>query len=339
MSDKVKQLAPVIWEEIQKAKKILLHLHPNPDHDSAGSVLAMMWFLKDRGKDVLVISGDSELTKSLAPLPGFEQIKNANYFDIDPKQFSLFLIMDSSAPQQVSRKGGVVFPESMTTVVIDHHDSNINFGKINLVDINYPSTTQLVYDLLNTWGAKISPEIALNLFVGTYTDTGGFKYPKTSAETLLMASRLAEICPDFSRIIFDIENSYEPENIKYLGLALSSIELYFSGQVPIATVPYQKLQQEKIEKRHTSKMEVSNILKSVNGWNIGIVFTETNPGTVDVSLRTRNPQKYDLSKLAVALGGGGHAAAAGATVKKPFSEAKKFLLQQIAQIYPELGKP
>lgn len=36
MSDKVKQLAPVIWSEIQKANKILLCCHRSPDGDSVG---------------------------------------------------------------------------------------------------------------------------------------------------------------------------------------------------------------------------------------------------------------------------------------------------------------
>ena len=59
MSDQIKKLAPVIWSEIQKANKILLHCHPNPDRDSVGGVLAMKHALISLGKKVTIIWGDS----------------------------------------------------------------------------------------------------------------------------------------------------------------------------------------------------------------------------------------------------------------------------------------
>ena len=53
-----KRIARQIWKEIEKANKILLHCHPNPDPDSVGSALAMMLVLQRIGKEVIVIAGD-----------------------------------------------------------------------------------------------------------------------------------------------------------------------------------------------------------------------------------------------------------------------------------------
>lgn len=339
MTDKVREQAPAIWEEIEKAKKILLHCHYNPDQDSVWSALAMKLALEAKGKTITLISGDSEITKSLKVLPGADQIVNADYFSISPEKFDLFIVLDSASLEQISRKGKIVFPEGMSTVVIDHHASNTSFGKINLAETTYPATAQILFDLFKIWGITVTPEIAANLFTGMYTDTGGFKYPMTNHETFLAAAELVKIYPDFSKIIFAIENLNEPENIYYLGLAFSSVGLYFGGKVAVTMVPFEKLQEKGIAKKNTSKMEVSNTLKSVDGWDIGIAFVEVEKNYVDLSMRTRNEHKYDLSRLAVALGGGGHPAAAGASIRKSFDEAKKMLLEALKSTYPELGNP
>ena len=105
-------------------------------------------------------------------------------------------------------------------------------------------------------------------------------------------------------------------------------------------IPYLELEKRGIRKAHTEKVEISNTLKSVTGWQIGASFEERDPGSVSVSFRTRDPQKFDVSKIAVATKfGGGHPSAAGATLKMPFDQALEYLLNTIAVVYPELGKP
>ena len=96
MSDKVKQIAPVIWDEIRKANNILLHLHRGPDPDSVGSALAMMHLLQNLKKNPIVIAGDTELSQSFSVLPGFDQIVRKNYREIDSTKFDLFIISDES---------------------------------------------------------------------------------------------------------------------------------------------------------------------------------------------------------------------------------------------------
>lgn len=340
MTEELKQNAPLILEAIKNSKRILLHCHPSPDPDSIGGVLAMGYFLKSLSKDFTIISGDSEPPKNVKSLPGYEWIQSKNYLEIKPSDYDLFLIQDTSSLNQITKKGEVVFPESMTTVVIDHHATNQRYGKINLVDENYPSVCQMIYDLFKEWSVDISPEMAINLFLGMYTDTGGFKYPTTTFETLLAASECARLNPNFPKIIFEYENSNEPQQILCLALALNSIENYFSGNVAVASIPYVEFEKRGIQRKHTEKMEVSNILKSVVGWNIGINFMETEPGKISCSFRTRDSEKYDVSKIASSLGqGGGHKAAAGTTIYEPFDKAKKSLLETIAKIYPELGQP
>ncbi|MCL4390028.1 MAG: DHH family phosphoesterase [Patescibacteria group bacterium] len=334
MSDKVKQLAPVIWEEIKKAQKILMTLHYNHDGDSLGSNLAVYHILRQLGKDVTLIRGDSPLTASTKAFPGFENIVNKNITKINLADFDLFLILDCGNIEQVSRLD-FNLPKSLKTIVIDHHGSNPNFGKINLVDSSYPACSQLLYDLFQLWSIELNPDVALCLFVGIYTDTL-FKYPGTTSQTFTTAASLTKINPNFVQALFVYENTTQTKDLEFLGLALSKVKILFSKKVAFSAVSAANLLSHKIPKENASGGEIAGTLRSIEGTEIGAMLIEKEKDQVNVSLRFYSK---DVSKIAVALGGGGHPGAAGATINQPFARAKKTLLNTLTKIYPELGKP
>lgn len=294
MSDKVKQLAPQIWEEIQKAKKVLLHCHPNPDPDSIGSSLALYLMLKNLGKDATIIYGDSIKKSQYEFLPKYNEVVEKNFAEIGPENFDLFISCDSGSFEQISTRPVPKFPSGLKVINIDHHWTNSGYGHINLVDTDSPATAELIYQLMVEWKINITEDTATCLFLGIYTDTGGFKYPKTSPDTFLYASELAKIAPNFPHAVFLYENSLDEKQLEYLGLTLSSIGHYFDKKVAISANSYEDLQSHGIKARHTEKMEISNMLKSVVGWDIGIVLTELDPGHCNISMRTRDSNKYDL---------------------------------------------
>lgn len=337
MTNIIKDLAPRIWESIQKSQNILLHCHPSPDGDSIGGVLAMGHMLQAINKQVTIIGGDSKKPTSLSVLPGFDKIVEKSIDQINLQDFDTFIIQDSSNKDQISSKITVEFPSSLNTIIIDHHKSNPGFANINLIDASYPATCQLVFDLFKIWEMPITQEVAVCLLVGIYTDTGGYKYPPTDANTLSAVAELVKIYPKFYDIIFEIENSNTPGRLKYLGLALNNIHTYFNSSVAISEVTSEMLVHAGLTQEDAEKSYVSNQLISVPGWNIGICCYEPIAGEVHISCRTRNPQKHDVSRLAVALGGGGHAAAAGARIKLPFDQAKDKILKALQLVYPDLS--
>lgn len=238
----------------------------------------------------------------------------------------------------ISKLGEVVFPDQLSTVIIDHHSTNKEYAKINLVETSYPSACQILFDLFQEWKIKLTPEISINLFMGMYTDTGGFKYPLTTTDTFRAAAKLAETGIDFPKIIFEMENSQDPKSIEYMGLFFSSIKHYFSGKVAICSVTYQQFLDNNIPV-DIEVPELSNIIKSAIGNDISISLTEDQLNIVSVSMRRRN-DKYDLAKIATATGsGGGHPYAAGATLKMLMPKAIDFLLETIQKVYPEIGQP
>ncbi len=329
-----------IWKQIDRSKKILLHFHPGPDGDSVGSSLAFYHVLKNIGKDVVIIQGDNQIPNNLLTIPGADKITPKNFFQIDLNQFDLFVINDSSSPKQISRLGDVKLPKKLNTIVIDHHLSSEKFAKINLVMPKYPATCQILYDLFQLKKIKITPKIAACLYIGLYTDTGGFKYMNTTYKTLSIASVLAKTYPKFSELVFDVENNDEPDRLKFISFLLNTIETHYSNHVAIASMSYEQIQSQQFSSQTLNGYsEISNMLKSVIGWDIALTLIEVQPNVVKVSLRTRNSKIYDLSKIAIATkAGGGHQAAAGATINQSLEVAKKTMLNIIKKIYPKINK-
>jgi len=315
---------------IDKSKNVLLHCHPSPDPDSVGSTLAMKLALEQIGKKV--IKGDSQIPKSFH-FPGIDTITQKNFFEIDLSQFDLFIILDSGSKNMISTKAEVVFPEHLVTMVIDHHSSNIGYGNVNYVDSSYSSTCEIVFNILKTLDVKIDHDIALNLFMGMYTDTGGFRYGANGDRALKVASELACIAPDYQKTISIMENSNTKEGLVFESLALSSFKSFFDDRLVIATVGYDDLIKNNISEDDRFTGGIVNKLKSIITTEIASTIIEVEPNKLKLSFRSKDSDRFDVSKIAVALGGGGHKQAAGAKLSMSIDEAIEKVVKIIKEIY------
>lgn len=329
-----------IWNHITDAKRILLHCHPNTDGDSVGSALAMAAVLSRRDKKVSIIAGDNvSLPSYLSFLPGYDRIEQKDFFQVDLNEFDLFIILDSGSPSQISRKNPITFPLSIPTIAIDHHVSNTAFADINLIDTDAPATCQILYGLFKEWGINIDHDIALCLFIGMYTDTGSFKFARTSEKTFQAVADLTDKVPEFTNYLFIMENSNSPAWISFMKSAFANTTTWFArNTVAVSTLSYHEMSNLGINSQEFDAGSFANTLKSVIGWEIGMMCIEIKPGETKVSFRTRDAKRFDVSKIAVALGGGGHPAAAAAHLKTPLEAAVAKIQSTIEHIYPELTK-
>lgn len=317
-----------IWSQIQSSSRILLHFHPNPDPDCVGSALALGLVMVNLGKSVTIASGDSPLEPWVKNLPGSDLVKIARISTINLLDYDLFIILDSSTASQISDQPLPDFPSSLKTIVIDHHPQNNLITETKLVDPESVSTSHILFNLLKQWNQNISPDIACNLYAGIHSDTMSFSGENTTPQSIRIAAELAQINPNFPAFLFPIYNSTTSSDLTALTHILQSIKLFFHDHVAITSVD--SAGPQAIEKAVV-------LMRSVVGWDIIVLLREISPGQVRVSLRTRDAVKYDLSKLAATLGGGGHAYAAGATLNLSLSSAKKKVLSTISAIYPALS--
>ena len=326
-----------ISDTISQSNHILMCLHPSPDEDSVGSCLAMYWYLKHIGKNPTVIAGDSELPNYLSCLPGVDKIFNKNIFDLDLFKYDLFIALDQSSLNQISKINNLLFPPSLKLINIDHHQTNDNYAHINFVDSNSPATCQILFYLFESLNIDITPNMAINLFAGIWSDTL-FKYPKTTSKTFSAATKLTRIYPEFPDIIFQIENNQSPGRLIYKGLALKNIHKFFNNNLVVSVVSHQDMEANNLIPSDSEKSEISNILKSVVGWNIAVSISEIEPYVCNLSFRTRDFRKFDVSLIAQKLGGGGHPAASGAQVKKSAQNTLKDLVKAVSDTFPFLNE-
>ncbi len=328
----IKDKAPVLLQEIKKAKSVLLHCHPNPDPDSVGSALAMKFVLEQLGIKATVIKGDSDIPEAFEHFLGCKEIVKKDYFEIDLSQYDLFIIVDSASKNMISKKKQVEFPQHLKTIVIDHHKSNENYGSINLVEYTYPATAQILADLFLEWEIKLDQNISSNLFLGIYSDSL-FKYPGVSTHTFEIATKLSENIKSIWDLIEPMETSFSPHEITFKKIALNNISTSLNNHLVISTVSLEEIKKEKIDTEEIRGSFISTELRSVKGWFISASLIETKENYVEISLRSQNGEKYDVSKLATALGGGGHKAAAGTTLRMSIKEAKEQLLKKAEELY------
>lgn len=329
----VREKAPLIWEELHKATSVLLHCHPSPDPDSVCSALAMKLVLEGMGKKATIIKGDSEIPRAFMHFPGASSIEMTDYFETDLSRFDLFVIVDASITG-VSRKKPISIPASLRVVNIDHHRTNTGDGAVvSLVDSSYPANCQILYDLFRLWGVEITHDIAANLFMGMYTDTGGFRFGGTTPATYEAATELVRLVPDFSRIVEKMNNSDSAKSLAFRGLCYRSVQTFYDGFLALALVPHDALVREGIPKEEAHAGLVSPALNAVADWTIVGAVLEPEPGRVKVSFRSKDGATYDVSALAAALGGGGHRAAAGVAMDMPFEQAKELIVTKAKELY------
>jgi bifunctional oligoribonuclease and PAP phosphatase NrnA len=207
-----------------------------------------------------------------------------------------------------------------------------------LVAPEYVATAEILADIFKIWKIKLNGEIASSLYIGIYTDSGGFKYKTTTPRTYEIAAELVKFIPDFSEIISNTENGNDKKYIEYLGAALNSVEFYLNDKVIVSAVAYDDILKMQIEKEDTSSVNTLNdILRSIEGIEISATFVEEEKGLVRVSMRALRDE-FDVSKIAVIFGGGGHKLAAGMNMKMPLDQAKEEFRKAVTEAYGDLLK-
>jgi phosphoesterase RecJ-like protein len=298
-------------QALQVARKIAVLSHVRPDGDAVGSVLGLGQALEDAGKQVAMVLADG-VPENLIHLPGADEV--VRYAE---PPWDLLVTVDCSDPR---RFGLGVDPAAVPDINIDHHVTNLGFGRINLVDPGSVATAAILADLIPEWGMEIRQPAASALLTGIITDTLGFRTSNMTAHTFQLASRLMEIgapLSDLYRLAL-VERSFEATRLWGEGLA----NIRRRGRTVWTTIT--------LEGRRRSgyfgmdDAEMVSVLTGIRDHDIFIVFSEQPQGEIKVSWRAS--PGIDVSNVALDFGGGGHPAAAGATIKGDLDSVQRLVL-------------
>lgn len=311
---------------ISSAERSLLVCHVSPDGDAIGSILGLGLALRRRNQDVVMACADP-VPKSQDYLPHADEIVQS------PRgAFDLVVSLDCS---DLERLGAAYNPQHLAGIPIiniDHHPTNIEFGQLNWVEPTAVATAQMLVRLVAALDVPLDVEIATCLLNGIVTDTRGFRTSNTSPEVMQTVSELMNAGASLPELTDRIFNHRPLGTIRLWSLALPHVHLdqrILWGEIT------QDMRRE-ADYEGNGDAGLVNFMSTADEADIAVVFDELSDGRINVSMRAM--PGYDISRIALELGGGGHAQAAGCTLPGPIEEARTDVLKRLQTAWHEQGR-
>lgn len=302
-----------IRAELERAQHIVISAHIRPDGDAIGSMLGLAIALREQGKTVQTVLQDAVDPKYYG-LAGAKDVKNSIQEPYD------YLIVVDSADRH--RVGNVLDGIDEVDLVIDHHISHINFGKIDVVEPDVEATALVLYEFMPLWGLPLSEKSAECIMTGILADTIGFRTSNTSPKSLRAVADMMETGINLSEIYFQTLSSRTLEELRYWAQGLAKIN-FEDGLVWSSLT----LEDRALSGYQTNDdADLVNQLSSMQGALMAILFNEQPGESVKISWRA--VPGIDVSTLASNFGGGGHTAAAGADVPGSLDEVMREVLMR-----------
>jgi bifunctional oligoribonuclease and PAP phosphatase NrnA len=315
-----------IVDLIKKNNDILITMHETPDGDAIGSTLGLYLFLKNINKNVTIFSLDP-VPERLSFLKGALDVKT-NFKDIENKNFDLFFVLDSA---DLGRLSWDIknFKNYKKIINIDHHVSNKDFGDLNYVVSNASCTGELIYQVITNFNEKaIDKDIANCLLTAIYDDTGGLRYPSTSAVTLSIASNLVTLGASPAYIS---ENLYFKKSLSKVNLmkkVLLSLDVKMDGRVSYLLMKKDDL--ESVGAKYEDSEGLIDYPRSIEGVEVSFFLKEMKKEEYRISFRSRG--KVDVNVFCSRFNGGGHKNAAACTISGKLDEVLKTIFTELKKV-------
>ena len=297
---------------LRQMNNVLLLTHVRPDGDTIGSAAALCQALRDMGKTAYLLY-NPEITDTYAPYA-------APYWASEGFVPEHIVSADIAAPGLLPDNATAY--DSRVELAIDHHGSQEFFAAETCLDADAAACGEIIYRVIRELTA-VTPAIALLLYVAISTDTGCFVYANTTADTHRIAAELLETGIDVGPVNKALFRTKSKTRLAMEARMVADMELYDGDRVVVMSIPL-SLRQE-LHATEADIEELSSLAALVEGTDCGITLRELKPGRVKLSLRTG--PRVDACAVCQRLGGGGHKAAAGATVDGTLENAKALVLQ------------
>ena len=306
------EIIGAIKETLHDSKNVVIASHVRPDGDAIGSLLGIGLALINAGKSVQMVLVDGVPSS-------FKHLEGSNLIVKEPAgQHDTFITVDSA---DFKRVGKIFENFGQPDINIDHHITNEKFGKLNLIEAEEVATAAVLANHLPQWGFEITQPIAAALLTGIITDTLGFRTANTNPSALRLCAMLMETganMPDlYMRSL--VHKSFPAA--RYWGAGLSNLEQ--KNGIVWSTLTLED--RRKSGYSGNDDADLINMISSINGNKVGMVFVEQSDNHVKISWRALE-DGIDVSPIAKQFGGGGHAAAAGADIPGSLSDIQPVVL-------------
>jgi len=294
---------------VDQSQKIVLTTHVRPDGDGLGAEAALYSYFDGLGKMVRIVN--------VSPLPdSFEYMNpdarfetfNATIHGHVLEHADCILILDCNQIDRLQEMAPFVQKTQGKIVVIDHHLNPGDFADLLCIDTNSCATGEMVYDFLTIHSGKmtVSKESATGIYTAIMTDTGSFRFPRTTPGVHRKTAYLLESGADPSEIYGWVNEQKTLESLQLQGLFLSQIRTAYDGRLA-----YSVIRKSDFDRFGATLEDTEGFVKyllSVRGVVMGILLTEQ-PYGFKISFRSKG--EVDVNRLASQYAGGGHKNASG----------------------------
>jgi phosphoesterase RecJ-like protein len=295
-------------------KKIAIIPHRSPDGDAMGSTLGLYHILLKLNHQPIVIS-PNEFPNFLDWLPGSE---NVLVFEKDKENVAKILesveiifTLDFNALHRVGELEHTLNKLKAPFVMIDHHQSPSDYAKFTYSDTSFGSTCEMLYNFIALLGYKnlIDKTIATCIYTGILTDSGSFRFPKTTGITHRIVAELIDLGAEntvIPNLLFD-NNSYS--RLQLMGRALQNMKLLTAYKTSYITLSQDELNQFNYVKGDTEGLV--NYGLTIKGIIFAAIFIENKDENI-IKISFRSQGYFDVNSFArIHFDGGGHINAAG----------------------------
>lgn len=302
---------------LRERDDFLILTHRRPDGDTIGCAAALCGGLRAIGKRAVILENPQFTPKFRPYLDGLTTQA--------PQQAACVVAVDIASSR--------LFPfgyedyVNRTDLAIDHHGRNDLYADRTYVNPDAAACGELILRVLTELGVTPDRRIAEALYCAISTDTGCFRYSNTTAETLRAAAYCKECGADTFAINQVMFLTKRLARLKLEAYLTESAEFYADGLVAISQLANEKRRELGITEDDID--DISGFGREIAGVEIGIMIRDEQ-GNGKLSVRTS--PRYDASAICAAMGGGGHRAAAGATVSGGIAAAKEAVLRVLTEM-------
>ncbi len=309
---------PEACERLAGFDRVLILTHLRPDGDTLGSAAALCRILRTLGKEAYVMKNPEATAK----------------YD--------FLLSELLAPEDyapdfvvaVDTAAATMFPvnaqiyANRIDLLLDHHESSREYARASYCEPKAAAVGEIILKVLDHFELELDRPVAEAIYTAVSTDTGCFRFSNTNAQSFETARRCALAGADLFDINLSMFMIKNRSRISLESQVLQDVRFDADGRIASCTISAETI--DRLGATRDDMDDISSTVRYIEGVEIAIVVTQYGE---DAKVSVRTARVYNAASLCAGFGGGGHAAAAGATLKEDIESVRnKFVEAALTMI-------
>lgn len=317
-----------LYSRIQQCSTIAVTSHFRPDGDAIGSTLALGLALQSMGKKVYMWNEDGVPVR-YAFLEGAELIQPLP--ETVPADVEMLICVDTGDWKRLGDRTQQLLVDFPLIVNVDHHGTNTRYGHLQVIEPETAACSFVLFNMLKSWGVKMTRPVADALYVGISTDTGSFQYGSTTPEVMHAAGELLAAGVDVADVNRRVYQEVPYSSLLMQREVLNHMVVEAGGRLAHYSMPAGRKAELQVSLEDTK--DLVDVVRVLQGVKVAIIFEDLEDGRIRVSLRSKDAS-ISVAAIASLFGGGGHAMASGIRMRGELADCREKVLNAVRK---ELG--